>query len=258
MVVFLVVACFLFGLVIGSFLNVVIHRVPAGESIVTPRSRCPGCGTQIQERDNVPVISWLLLRGKCRHCNAAISPRYPIVEFLTGLLFAAVAWRLGVSWDLPAFLVFTAGLVALSGIDLDTFLLPKKVFYPFLFSSGALLATAGIIERDWQGLQEAAIGGVLAFIVLGAIHFAYPKGMGFGDVRLVALLGLFLGWLELGAVAVGLFLGFMLGSIVGVGLMVLGRRGRKDRIPFGPFLAAGAYLAIFVADPLLDLYLGRA
>ena len=258
MVALLAVTCFFFGLVIGSFLNVVIHRVPAGESIAKPRSRCPSCGKQIAERDNVPVVSWLLLRGKCRHCHTAISARYPLVELLTGLLFAAVAWRLGLSWELPAFLVFTGGLIALSGIDLDTFLLPKKVFYPVLFSSGALLAIAGLLDRDWQGLREAAIGGLLAFVVLGAIHFAYPKGMGFGDVRLVALLGLFLGWLELGAVAVGLFLGFTLGSVVGVGLMVAGRRGRKDRIPFGPFLAAGAYLAIFLAEPILDLYLGRA
>ena len=254
----LALTCFLFGLVIGSFLNVVIYRVPAGESVVSPRSRCGSCGTQIAERDNIPVLSWLLLRGKCRSCGASISARYPVVELLTGLLFAAVAWRLGVSWEVPAFLVFTAGLVALSGIDLDTFLLPKKVFYPVLLSSGLLLVIAGVVERDWQGLREAAIGGVLAFVALGAIHFAYPKGMGFGDVRLVALLGLFLGWLELGAVAVGLFLGFMLGSIFGVGLMLAGRRGRKDRIPFGPFLAAGAYLAIFVAEPILDLYLGRA
>lgn len=255
---FLAAACFLFGLAVGSFLNVVIYRVPAGESIVKPRSRCPSCGTQIAERDNIPVVSWLLLRGKCRHCDARISARYPIVELLTGVLFAAVAWRLGLTWEVPAFLVFTAGLVALSGIDLDTFLLPKKVFYPVLFSSGALLLAAGVIERDWQGLREAAIGSLVAFGFLAAVHFAYPKGMGFGDVRLVALLGLFLGWLELGAVGVGLFLGFTLGSIIGVGLMVTGRRGRKDRIPFGPFLAAGAYLAIFVAEPILNLYLGRA
>ena len=258
MVASLVSACFLFGLAVGSFLNVVIHRVPAGESIVKPRSKCPSCGTQISERDNIPVLSWLLLRGKCRHCSAAISARYPLVELLTALLFALVAWRLGLTWELPGFLVFTAGLIALSGIDLDTFLLPKKVFYPVLFASGGLLLIAGVVERDWQGLREAGIGSLLAFVVLGAIHFAYPKGMGFGDVRLVALLGLFLGWLELGAVAVGLFLGFTLGSVVGVGLMILGRRGRKDRIPFGPFLAAGAYLAIFLAEPILDLYLGRA
>ena len=254
---FLTLTCFLFGLVIGSFLNVVIHRTPAGESIVKPRSRCPSCGTQIAERDNIPVLSWLMLRGKCRHCGVPISARYPIVELLTGALFAALAWRLGLAWELPAFLVFTAGLIALSGIDLDTFLLPKKVFYPVLFSSGALLLAAGVLTRDWQGLREAVIGSLLAFAVLGGIHFAYPKGMGFGDVRLVALLGLFLGWLELGAVAVGLFLGFMLGAVVGVGLMIAGRRGRKDRIPFGPFLAAGAYLAIFLAGPILNLYLGR-
>lgn len=246
--------CFLFGLAVGSFLNVVIYRVPAGESIVSPRSKCPQCQTQIAERDNIPVVSWLLLRGRCRSCGAAISGRYPAVELLTALLFAAVGYRFGADWALPAFLVFTAGLVALSMIDLDTFLLPKKVLYPVLFAGAALLAAAAVIERDWLGAREAALGSLGAFGFLLVIHLISPRGMGFGDVRLAALLGLFLGWLELGAVPVGIFLGFLLGSVVGVALMVWGKRGRKDRIPFGPFLAAGAMLAVFFASPILDLY----
>jgi leader peptidase (prepilin peptidase) / N-methyltransferase len=253
----LAAACGVFGLLVGSFLNVVIHRVPRDESVVRPRSRCPQCGTQLAERDNIPVVSWLVLRGRCRTCSAPISARYPLVEALTGVLFAALALRFGFDWALPAFLVATAGLVALSLIDLDTFLLPKKVHYPTLIATAVLLAAAAVIDADWQGAREAAIGSLGAFALLFVIHFVSPRGMGFGDVRLAALLGLVLGWIELGAVPLGLFLGFLLGAVVGVGLMLGGRKGRKDRIPFGPFLAAGALLAVLFSDPLLDLYLGR-
>ena len=246
--------CFAYGLVIGSFLNVVIYRVPAGESINRPRSRCGACGAQIAARDNVPVLSWILLRGRCRSCNVAISPRYPLVELGTGLLFAALGWRFDADWALPAFLVWAAGLIALSVIDLDTFLLPKKVLYPVLFAGGALLAAAGVIERDWLGIREAAIGSLAAWAFLLVIHLISPRGMGFGDVRLAALLGMFLGWIELGAVPVGLFLGFFLGAVVGVALMIVGKKGRKDRVPFGPFLASGAMLAVFFSGPIIDFY----
>jgi len=247
----------LFGLVIGSFLNVVIHRVPAGESVVHPRSRCPSCGTEISARDNIPVLSWVLLRGKCRACGAPISARYPAVEVLTGALFGAVAARLGADWALPAFLVLTAALVALSAIDLDTFTLPRKVIYVTGAISVVLLAVAALITGDSRGIVEAITGAAIAFTVLFVIHLVSPRGMGFGDVRLAALLGLFLGWMELPQVGVGLFLAFLLASVVGVTLMLLGRKGRKDRVPFGPFLAAGTMLAIFVGQPILDAYLGR-
>jgi leader peptidase (prepilin peptidase)/N-methyltransferase len=254
---FAVVAAGVFGLVIGSFLNVVIYRVPKEESIVTPRSRCPGCSTVISARDNVPVLSWALLRGRCRHCDTPISARYPLVEALTGGLFAAVTARVGVEWELPAFLVVTAGLIALSFIDLDTYLLPKRVVYPVLGAGAVLFGAAALLGGDSRGAAEAAAGGATAFAVLLLIHLISPRGMGFGDVRLAAIVGMTLGWIEFPAVAVGLFLAFLLASAVGIGLMVARRRGRKDRVPFGPFLAAGAVLAIFVAQPILDIYLGR-
>ncbi len=252
-----VAAAGVFGLVIGSFLNVVVHRVPKEESIVTPRSRCPECGTEIRAVDNVPVVSWLVLRGKCRSCGTPISARYPLVEALTGLLFAGVTAKVGLEWELPAFLVVVAGLIALSFIDLDTYLLPKRVVYPVLGAGAVLFGTAALLGGDGRGAAEAAAGGAIAFTILLVIHLSSPRGMGFGDVRLAAVIGMMLGWIELPAVGVGLFLAFLLASVVGVGLMVARRRGRKDRVPFGPFLAAGAVLAIFVAQPILDIYLGR-
>lgn len=251
---FVVGLCFVLGLLVGSFLNVVIHRVPRHESVVSPRSACPTCGTEITNRDNVPVVSWLLLRGRCRSCGEAISPRYPLVELLTGVVFALVGARLGADWALPAFLVFSAGLIALSAIDLDTYLLPRKVVYPTLFATGGLLLLAGVVTRDLRGLAEAAAGGLIAFVIFFAIHFASPKGMGFGDVRLSGVIGMALGWIELPLVGVGLFMAFVLATIVGVSLMVFGGRSRKDKVPFGPFLATGAMLAVLVGQKVLEFY----
>ena len=244
------------GLVVGSFLNVVIHRVPAGESVVRPRSRCPRCGTQLAERDNIPVLSWLLLRGRCRSCGAPISPRYPLVELLTGVLFAAVALRFADDAELPAYLALTAGLIALSAVDLERFLLPNRILYPTLGLVAALLAVAAAVDGDWGSLRDAAVGGAVGFVLLFVIHVVSPKGMGFGDVRLAGLLGVALGWLGLGHVFLGLFLGFLLASFLGVALIALKLRARKDRLPFGPFLAAGAMAAVFVGRPILDWYLG--
>jgi len=256
-VLLLVGLCALLGLMMGSFLNVVIHRVPAGESVVAPRSRCPQCGTELSNRDNIPVVSWLLLRGKCRTCGTPISKRYPIVETLTGVLFGVIAARIGFEPELPAFLVLTAFLVALSGIDLDTFLLPKKLVWPALLAGIVLLGGAAVVESDTRGIIEGAAGSAIAFGILFLIHFISPKGMGFGDVRLAAVLGLYLGYLELPLVGVGLFLSFLVASVVGIGLMVLKRRGRKDRVPFGPFLAVGTGLAIVFGEAILRVYLGR-
>ena len=257
MLALVVAGCALLGLVVGSFLNVVIHRVPEHRSIVKPRSACPSCGTELANRDNIPVLSWLLLKGKCRTCGAAISARYPIVELTTGVVFALLGARFGADWALPAFLVLAAGLIAQSGIDLDTNLLPNRVVYPTLFATAALLLVAGLVDGGTRGLAEAAAGGLIAFAVLYLIHFVSPKGMGFGDVRLAGLVGMAMGWVELPLVGVGLFFAFLLASVVGVTLMALKRKGRKDRVPFGPFLAAGAVLAVLVGQKVLDLYLGR-
>jgi leader peptidase (prepilin peptidase) / N-methyltransferase len=243
-----------YGLVIGSFLNVVIWRVPRQESIVKPPSHCPACDVKIANRDNVPVVSWLLLRGRCRSCGAPISARYPFVELLTAVLFAAVGVRFAHSWVLPAYLVLTAALVALSAIDLEHYLLPNRILYPTDVAVVVLLAAGSAGEHDWGAFGRAVIAGAIAFAIFFAIHLVSPRGMGFGDVRLSFLLGLSLGWIGWGEVAGGLFSGFLYGAVVGVALIAVKIRGRKQQIPFGPFLAAGAMTFVLFGEPIVDWY----
>ncbi|HEX2698981.1 MAG TPA: prepilin peptidase [Acidimicrobiales bacterium] len=250
----LVGGCSVLGLAVGSFLNVVIHRVPRKESVVRPPSRCPGCGSSLAVRDNIPVVSWLLLRGRCRACREPISARYPLVEVITGVLFGATAARLGADWALPAFLVVVAGLIAISAVDLARFIVPNRILYPTLFLAAPLLLAAAAADGDWSGARTAAIGGVLGFGLLLIIHLVSPAGMGFGDVRLAGLIGMTVGWLSVGEVLVALFLAFLLAAVLGVGLILVGVKGRKDKVPFGPFLAGGAMLAIFFGAQILDWY----
>ena len=244
----------LYGLVIGSFLNVVIWRVPRQESIVKPPSHCPACDVKIANRDNVPVVSWLLLRRRCRNCGIPISARYPFVELLTGVLFAAVGARFAHSWALPAYLVLAGALIALSAIDLEHYLLPNRILYPVDAATIVLLAVASAGEHDWGAFVRAALAGAIAFAIFFAIHIVSPRGMGFGDVRLALLLGFALGWLGWGEVAGGLFAGFVYGAVVGVALIAVKVRGRKQQIPFGPFLAAGAMTFVLFGEPMVDWY----
>ena len=250
----LAVTCALVGLVVGSFLNVVIHRVPERQSVVRPRSRCPRCEAPLRSRDNVPVVSWFLLRGRCRSCRGAISIRYPLVEVATAGLFVAAAVRLGADPALPAFLVVFAALLAISAVDLERYVVPNRILYPALFLAAPLLLVAAAVGREWSSLGGAALGGALAWGLLFAIHMASPRGMGFGDVRLAGLIGMLLGWLSIGHVLLGLFLGFLSAAVVGVGMVALGLRGRKDKVPFGPFLALGAVLAVLFGAPILSWY----
>lgn len=256
MTLLLAAGCGLLGLLVGSFLNVVIHRVPRKESVVTPRSRCPGCGTQLAERDNIPVVSWLLLRGRCRTCAEPISARYPAVEVATGVLFAVAALRIGADWVLPAYLLFFAALLAVSLIDLEHYLVPNRIVFPTLAAAVPLLAVVALVQGEWGRLGTALIGSLAASAALLVINLIYPRGMGMGDVKLALLLGLFLGWIDLAHVALGIFLGFVLGAVGGVTLMVLKVKSRKDHVPFAPFLAGGALLAVLVGDVFLDWYLG--
>jgi leader peptidase (prepilin peptidase) / N-methyltransferase len=254
--VMLVVLCAVLGLLVGSFLNVVIARVPLRQSVVRPRSRCPGCTTQLAERDNVPVLSWLLLRGRCRTCAERIPVRYPLVEAGTAVLFAMAAARFGADWALPGYLLFFAVLVAVSVIDLEHFLVPNRIVYPTVVASVPLLAVAALLGDDGDRFVRALLGALVAAGGLLVIHLISPRGMGMGDVKLAVLLGLYLGWLSLGHVLLGLLLGFVLGSVVGLALLATGLRGRKDHVPFAPFLAAGAVVAVLAGRPLLDWYLG--
>jgi leader peptidase (prepilin peptidase)/N-methyltransferase len=248
--------CGVFGLLVGSFLNVVIWRVPRRESVVVPASHCPECDASLAPYENVPVVSWLALRARCRHCGTHISARYPAVELLTALLFAALGVRFHDSWVLPAYLVFAAGLIALSLIDLDHYLLPNRVLYPVGFIAIPLLFLGSLLDDDLGAFGRALLGGLVAFAVFYVIHVISPRGMGFGDVRLSFLLGTFLGYLGWGHVAAGLFFGFLYGAIVGVTLMALGRRERRQHIPFGPFLAAGTMTIVLVGTPIIDWYTG--
>ena len=246
----LVPAVLVLGLIVGSFLNVVIYRVPEGLSVVSPGSACPGCAAPVAARDNVPVVSWLLLRGRCRSCGMRIAWRYPAVEALTGALSVGLALRFGASWTLPAELVLLWGLVALAFVDAERLLLPKRIVWP----TGALLAAglvaAAAVHGQWHRLGVAALTAAVSFTVFFAIHTAVPRGMGFGDVRLAPVIGLGLGWLGWQAAFVGFFLANLAGAVVGVGLVAARRHSRGKPIPFGVFLAVGAYLGLLLGGSI--------
>ncbi|MHB1568611.1 MAG: prepilin peptidase [Acidimicrobiales bacterium] len=245
----LVVWCALLGLVIGSFLNVVIYRVPRGESILRPGSHCPRCGSALGARDNVPVVSWIALRGRCRYCETAISPRYLAVEVLTAVLFASAGLRLGFSAALPAALAAIAVLVALSVIDLERLILPKKVVYAGLIAEIILLVFASVHDHAWSRLGVAGACAVAWFTFFFLINLVAPRALGFGDVRLSLLLGVFLGWFGWRYAVVGFFLANLVGAVVGLGLIVTRRMDRSQPVPYGLFLAAGA-VGTFLAGPV--------
>ena len=252
----LALGCALIGLLIGSFLNVVVHRVPRGESVVRPPSACPSCGNAIRPRDNVPVLGWLLLRGKCRDCQAPISPRYPLVEAGTGVLFAVMALRFGYDPVLPAYLYLAAVGLALALIDLDCKRLPNALTLPSYPVAAVLLGGAALLGSDSGDWVRALLGGAAMYAVYFGLAFAYPAGMGFGDVKLAGVLGMYTAWLGWGAWAVGLFLGFLLGGVFGIALIAVKRGGRKTAVPFGPFMLLGVLVAVLVGPELADAYLG--
>jgi leader peptidase (prepilin peptidase)/N-methyltransferase len=273
---FLPGAAFLFGLVVGSFLNVVIHRLPLGESVVSPRSRCPRCGTPISPADNVPVLSWLLLRGRCRSCAEPIAVRYPLVELANGLLWAALALRFGFGLPLFVWAVFCSALLVITLIDLDHTIIPDAITLPGMViglgvsfgmpsrqsALAELLHHALRLDRlpgalgsvtFWDSLLALLIGGGF-FYAVAEISFVLLKreGMGGGDIKLTAMLGAFLGLRDL---SLAIFASLVTGSLVGIALMALGRKTRKDVIPFGPFLALGGIMAVFWGERLVDWYL---
>ncbi|WP_067496507.1 A24 family peptidase [Actinoplanes sp. TFC3] len=241
----------LLGLAVGSFLNVVIHRVPRGESLVRPGSHCPNCGNEVRNRHNIPVLGWLLLRGKCADCQAPIGARYPLVEAGTAALFVAVAAKFGWSWELPAYLYLAAVAIALAVIDLDVYRLPDQIVLPSYSVALLLLVPAMIATDGWNTAARALLAAGVMWLLFQLIGFF---GMGGGDIKLAPLLGLYLGWLGWSAVAVGLFAAFLLGGFAGSVLMALRVARRKSRIPFGPYMLAGAFVAVFAAAPIADWY----
>ncbi|HEX8645269.1 MAG TPA: prepilin peptidase [Thermoleophilaceae bacterium] len=237
------------GLMIGSFLNVVAYRLPRGESLVKPGSHCTTCGTDVKPWDNIPVLSWLILRGRCRGCDERIAGSYPLVELVTGVVFAAIAAVGGLDLDLVYELPFAAMMITVARIDLEHRIIPNKILLPL-----GVFGIAAIAAVNTDFLPEALISGAAAFTFLFLIALIHPKGMGMGDVKLAAVMGVFLG----ASVAPALLIGFLTGSIVGVAVMAKhGAAGRKRGVPFAPFLALGGLAGLLAGPELIDLYVSN-
>ncbi|RNC69870.1 MAG: prepilin peptidase [Desulfuromonadales bacterium] len=251
-VVILTIFSFILGAVVGSFLNVCIYRLPAGESVVSPPSRCPACGSRIRPWHNIPIIGWLILRGKCRDCGAPISPRYPLVELLNGLLTLALFLKFGPSPTFLVLFVFCSALMAITFIDLDHQIIPDVISLP-----GIAVGFACSFVLPWLGWKSSLIGivagGGSLLLVAWLYEFLTKKeGMGGGDIKLLAMMGAFLGWR---AVPFIIFASSLIGSVIGVTLMLVQKKDGKLAIPFGPFLAAGAVLYIFYGKAIITWYL---
>ncbi|ROP63291.1 A24 family peptidase [Curtobacterium sp. ZW137] len=258
-----------FGLLIGSFLNVVVYRIPAGLSVVRPASACPRCGHAIRARDNLPVLSWILLRGKCRDCGAPIAVRYPLVELTTGVLFVVVGLtsaslfagpdaRRGASGAVVflALLYLMAISVALALIDIDTHRLPNAITYSSATVLAVLFLVASALSGDWAAFVRGLIGAAgLGFFYL-VLAVAVPNGMGLGDVKLALVLGLVLAYLGWGPLTVGAFGAFIVGGTVAIALLISGRVRWRGGVPFGPSMLAGAWIGILFGRALWDAYLG--
>jgi len=243
---------FLLGAVVGSFLNVCIYRLPAGESVISPPSRCPACGGRIRPRHNIPILGWLILGGKCRDCGAPISPRYPLVELLNGLLTLALFLKFGPSPTFLVLFVFCSALVAITFIDLDHQIIPDVISLP-----GIAVGFACSFFLPWLGWKGSLIGIVAGGGSLLAVAWLYgvltkKEGMGGGDIKLLAMMGAFLGWRSVPFI---IFVSSLIGSVVGVTLMLVQKKDGKLAIPFGPFLAAGAVLYIFFGKAIITWYL---
>jgi leader peptidase (prepilin peptidase)/N-methyltransferase len=267
---------FLFSLLVGSFLNVVIHRLPkimeaewhvqcaelrgetmpeaAPYNLAVPRSACPQCGHQITALENIPLLSWLWLRGRCSSCRTPISARYPLVELLTALLSAAAAWKWGVSVPTVGALLLIWTLIILAFIDLDTTLLPDSLTLPLLWL-GLLFNLGGY----FASLPDAVIGAMVGYLVLWSVYWLFKlvtgkEGMGYGDFKLLAAIGAWLGWQML---PVTLLLSSVVGAAIGIAMIVLVKHDRRVPIPFGPYLAGGGLVALFFGADLTQAYLGQ-
>ncbi|GAA1948796.1 prepilin peptidase [Microbacterium deminutum] len=273
----LVVVGGLLGMIVGSFLNVVAYRVPVGVSLLR-ESRCPHCDAPVRPWQNIPVVSWLALRGTCASCGTGISVRYPIVEALTGVAFAGVTWwvlivasmgsaplRDGSSartdqWSLAvlisAYLYFAAISIVLTLLDLDTHRLPNAIVLPSYLVGGILLTLASLLSGDWAALVRGGVGMVALYTFYFIVRLIRPGGMGGGDVKLSGVVGLYLGYLGWAALVVGAFAAFLWGGIFGIALIALRQAGRKTAIPFGPWILAGAWTGILMGETIARWYTG--
>lgn len=256
-----------FGLVIGSFLNVVVYRVPHGISLLRD-SQCPNCEAPVRPWQNVPVVSWIALRGRCASCGTRISVRYPLVEIATAIAFVSVTWwtlgggathAVGGAWTVAVATIGYAYLAAISIalflIDIDTRRLPNAIVLPSYLVGTAVFLTLAVLTGDWWSLARAGIGMVSLYAFFLLLRVIRPGGMGGGDVKLAGVLGLFLGWIGWGALIVGAFAGFLYGGVFGIALLLTRRAGRKTAIPFGPWMILGAWTGIFAGERLASWYL---
>ncbi|NOZ24792.1 MAG: prepilin peptidase [Nitrospirae bacterium] len=244
-----------FGLVIGSFLNVCIYRMPRRQSVVRPASRCPSCGNALKPWDNVPVLSFLLLRGRCRYCSARISFRYPVVELLNGLGYLLVLWRFGIGLDAVVYMIYFSTLIVITFIDLDFQIIPDAITLPG--AAAALVLGVFVVSDPFDRASVLGpVQSVAGFLLGGGLFYAVAVlsrgGMGGGDIKMMAMVGALTGWK---GVLLTTFLGSLTGSIVGIGLMLFKGKGRKTRIPFGPFLALGSAVSVLWGQELLKLYM---
>lgn len=254
---FLILLAVITGLVAGSFVNVVAHRIPLGRSVVHPASACPRCGSSISARDNIPVFGWLVLRGRCRACREPISVRYPVVEAAAGLLFLVTVEVVGLRWVLPAYLWFGGVTMALVLTDLDHKRLPNRIVYPGVVVGAALLGAGSVADMSWLSFGRALGGGAVYFGGLYLLALIARGGFGMGDVKMAALLGLFTAYVSWRVLAAAVFLAFGIGGAVAIGLMVLRKRNRKDEIPFGPSMIFASWIAVAYGETLVAWWLRR-
>lgn len=248
---------FLFGSAVGSFLNVCIYRMPRNISIIFPASRCPSCNTPINPWDNIPVLSYLLLGGKCRVCKAKIAFRYPLVEFLNASLYVIVVWRYGLNWDAVVYCIFCSALVVITFIDLDFQIIPDKITLPGIpvaLLVGAFLLPDPFTRHSALGVKDSVIGFLAGGGLFYLVALVSRGGMGGGDIKMMAMVGSLTGWKS---VLLTTFLGSLTGSLVGIFLMIFKGKGRKTKIPFGPFLALGSLITLFLGQEILSWYLRR-
>ena len=251
---FLVVVA-VFGLVIGSFLNVCIFRIPRNISIVFPSSRCPTCNHPIRAWDNIPVISYMILGGRCRHCGAKISLQYPFVEALNAFFYVAVFWRYGFGWDSGVYAVFCSSLLVITFVDLEFQIIPDRITLPGIvigIVAGSLLMPDPFMRTTLLGYKASVIGLLSGGGFFYLVAVLSRGGMGGGDIKMMAMVGALMGWKT---VLLTTFLGSLSGSMVGIFLMIFRGRGRKAKIPFGPFLALGAVITLFFGEEILAWYL---
>ncbi len=247
----------LIGLSVGSFANVVIYRLPKGISLLSPPSACPSCKHHIGIVENIPIVSWIVLKGRCRSCKKPISPRYVVVETLVAVSFLLLFYRFGLSYLFFIFCLFFLVLIIISAIDLEHKIVPNKIIYPTIFVTIPIFIVIAFSDKTTVNFENAILGGVGSFLFFLIIHLIQPKGMGFGDVRLAGVVGLYMGWLGLGQAFISICLSFFIGSFFGLLLIGLGR-SRKTKVPFAPFLASGAILCVFFGQSFLNFWLGSS